>query len=90
MILEWTIKQNIAYKMGKQEGAEYESIVQLEEVLEYLDRNGYSVRQLKHAILEADVQSITPDQYGNFIARKMFLPSEAKRRLLESRSTTRY
>lgn len=78
------------YKMGKQEGEAYESIVQLEMVLQYLDSIGTTSDQVARTMDQAEAQAIPPDQLGIFIARKILDPLTAGKILEDSLRSTRY
>ena len=89
-IISWTKEQNVAYKMGKQKGEEYESIVQLEKVLEHLDTRGVPVQQVRQAVKQAETEAIPQEQLGAFIARAILDPLTAERVLRASLQSTRY
>ncbi len=89
-IVSRTIEQNVAYNMGKQKGEEYESLVQLEKVLEYLDKKGIAIEQVRHAVNQAEIEAIPQEQLGAFIARAILDPVTAKQVLRESLQSTRY
>jgi hypothetical protein len=89
-ILSRTIEQNVAYKMGKQKGEEYESLVQLEKVLEYLDKKGIAIERVRQAVNQAEIEAIPQEELGAFIARAIFDPLTAKQVLRESLQSTRY
>ncbi len=89
-ILHWTKRQNVAYKMGKQTGEEYESIVQLEKVLEYLEKKEFPAHKVDQAMRQAEKEAIPSDQIGVFIARNILDPLTAEQVLKQSLQTTRY
>lgn len=89
-ILRFTQEQNVVYKMGKQKGEEYESIVQLEKVLEYMDSNGIPIHAVKEAIERSEAEAIPPEQLGTFIARSILDRLTAEQVLRASLRSTRY
>lgn len=89
-ILSWTEKQNIKFKMGKQEGEDYESLVQLEKVLEYLENNNYTVEQIKWALNLAESEKIPNESFGSFIALKILEEDIADQLLKDSLAGARY
>jgi hypothetical protein len=89
-ILTFVEEQNTAYKMGKQEGEGYASMVQLEKVLEYMDSEGVPIRRVKEALERAEAETISPEQLGVFIARAILDPLTAEQVLKASLRSTRY
>ena len=89
-LLTWTKQQNMAYKMGKQKGEGYESLVQLEKVLEYLEREGIPIQEIKQAVQQAEMEAIPCEEIGAFIARAVLDPLTADRVLRESLQGARY
>lgn len=89
-IISWTKEQNVAYKMGKQHGEEYESIVLLEKVLEYFDKEGITVNQVKQAVEKAETKAIRQEQLGIFIAQEILDPLTSEQIIKESLQSTRY
>jgi hypothetical protein len=89
-ILSFVEEQNVAHKMGKQEGENYESMVQLEKVLEYMDSEGIPIHRVKEAIEQAEAEAIPPEQFGTFIARTILEPLTAEQVLKASLRSTRY
>ena len=89
-ILGFAEEQNVAYRMGKQEGEEYESMVQLEKVLEYMDSKGIPIHRVKEALERAQAETTPPDQLGVFIARAILDPLTTERVLKTSLQSTRY
>jgi hypothetical protein len=89
-ILSWTRSQNVTYKMGKQEGEDYESLVQLEKVLEHLDMERFPAPQVKRVVEQAEAEAIPPEQLGVFIAQATLTPESAERVLRESLREARY
>jgi hypothetical protein len=89
-ILSFTEEQNTIYKMGKQEGEEYESMVQLEKVLEYVDSKRISINCVQEAIDRAEAETIPPEQLGAFIARTTLDLPTAEQVLKASLRSTRY
>lgn len=89
-ILSWTEKQNIKFKMGKQEGEDYESLVQLEKVLEYLENNNYTVEQVRWALDLAESEKIPNESLGSFIALKILEEDIADQLLKDTLAGARY
>jgi hypothetical protein len=89
-ILEWMKVQNTTYKMGKQTGEEYESIVQLEKILEYLEKSGVSPHQVSQAMSLAEKEAVPPSQLGAFLAQETLDPSTATQALRKSLESARY
>jgi hypothetical protein len=89
-ILTFVEEQNTAYKMGKQEGEGYVSMVQLEKVLEYMDSESVPIRRVKEALERAEAETISPEQLGVFIARAILDPLTAEQVLKASLRSTRY
>ena len=88
--LDFAQAQNATYKMGKQKGEDYESMVQLEEVLEYIELAGIPIQQLTEALERAEAKSTPPEQLGAFIARAILDPLTAEWLLKASLRSTRY
>jgi hypothetical protein len=89
-ILGFVEKQNTTYKMGKQEGEGYESMVQLEKVLEYIDAESIPIHRVKAALEQAEAETIPPEQLGDFMARAILDPLTAEQMLKASLQATRY
>jgi hypothetical protein len=89
-ILEWTKTQNTRYKMGKQSGEEYESIVQLEKILQTLEGLNISPLQVARAVQIAEQEGIPPSEWGAFLAQQTLDPQTASRALRQSLQSTRY
>lgn len=89
-ILRWTEQQNTKYQMGKQAGESYESIVQLEKVLEYLENKGIPVDQVKKIVEAADSEQVPNDQLGDYIGRAILDQQSAEFILKESLRQARY
>ena len=89
-ILSWTQRQNITYRMGKQSGEDYESIVQLEEVLKRLESLGVPPQQVKLALDQAEAAGVAYEAYGAYIAQAVLEPADAHLILQESLQATRY
>lgn len=89
-ILSWTQKQNMRFKMGKQEGEDYESLVLLERVLEFFQKNGISPQQVKQAVDQAEALSVPSEQMGSFLARAVLDPLTADRVIKTSLQAGRY
>lgn len=89
-ILGFVEEQNLAYKMGKQKGEEYESIVQLERVLEYVDSEGIPTHRVKESIQRSEAEGIPAKELGGFIARAILDPLTAEQVLKASLRSTTY
>jgi hypothetical protein len=89
-LLTWTKQQNMVYKMGKQEGEGYESLVQLERILEYLEQARIPIREIKQAVQQAEREAVPHEQIAAFIARVILDPLTAERVLRESLQGARY
>jgi hypothetical protein len=76
--------------MGKQPGQGYESIVELELVLEQVERRGVPISRLRDAVASAEAEEIPPEQWGPYIARSLFGAHVADRILRGSVKTPRY
>ncbi len=90
VILQWAKQQNVNYGMGKQKGEEYESIVQLEKILEFLEFHRVSIQDVRHAIQLAETKAVPPAELSEFIARTILDSSTAEQALRHSLQTTRY
>jgi hypothetical protein len=89
-ILSWTRAQNTAYKMGKQAGEGYESIVQLEKILEFMDLQHVPVSKISQAFRSADQEGVPPEQLGPFLARACLDAQTADLALKQAFSSGRY
>jgi hypothetical protein len=89
-LLSFVEEQNVVYKMGKQEGEQYESMVQLERVLEYIDAEGIPIPRVREALERAEAQETPPEQLGTFIARAILDPMASERVLQASVRSPRY
>ena len=89
-LLSFVEEQNVVYKMGKQEGEQYESMVQLERVLEYIDAEGIPIPRVREALERAEAQETPPEQLGIFIAQAILDPLTSERVLQSSLRSPRY
>jgi len=89
-ILGFVEGQNVVYRMGKQEGEKYESMVQLEKVLESVESSHVSIDRIKETLAQAEAEAVPADQLGPFIAQALFDPDTAESVLQRSLQTTRY
>jgi hypothetical protein len=89
-ILSWIQHQNIAYRMGKQAGEDYESFVQLEVILKQLEALEIPPQHVKQALAQAEAGGIPFESYGAYIAQAVLEPPLASRVLEESLQATRY
>lgn len=89
-ILSWTQRQNIHYQMGKQSGEDYESIVQLEQVLKRLEYQGVPPHQVGLALAQAEAAGIPYEAYGRHIVQSVLEPAAARQILQESLQAARY
>ncbi len=89
-ILSWMKHQNMVYKMGKQQGEDYESLVQLEKVLQYFEQTRVPLTSIQRAVERAESENIPSEQMGAFLAGVILEPGEAERVLKNAFSEGRY
>lgn len=89
-ILSWTQKQNVRFKMGKQEGEDYESLVVLERVLEFFEKNSVTPQQVQRAVEQAETSGVPSEQMGIFLSRAVLDPLVADRVIKDSLKAGRY
>jgi hypothetical protein len=89
-ILGFVEEQNSVYKMGKQQGEGYESLVVLEKVLEHLESEGVSPRRLRQVFEQGEAQGVPPEQLGVFLAQETLGAEHAKQVLGASLYSMRY
>jgi hypothetical protein len=89
-ILRWTQNQNIRFKMGKQEGEDYESLVMLERVLEFFEKNDVTPEQVHQAVEQAETLAIPGEKMATYLARSVLDPLTAERLISKSLQTGRY
>lgn len=74
--------QNIAYKMGKQDASSYQSILQLQKVLEYSASCNIPIRRLRKILQEYESSQSSHTHLGTYIAHRLF-DEETAERVLE-------
>jgi hypothetical protein len=89
-ILSWTNKQNSRYKMGKQQGEDYESLVLLERVLQYFEKTEVPIPNIQQAVTRAEAENVPPEKWGAFLAQVILGPLEAERVLKAAFADGRY